>query len=502
MSESNSIFDKLTQDYNNILSDAFTEFKNSFPAIASPTLSKQETVTLLHSSIKDNLNGEIKIKIPWKSLFLFIPRVGIMFFKLCLFSIFFRVKSIPKDAIYFRTYLVPRCFKSTELIDDYFRELTSEVSKHKNVVVSFTSHNFKMMNRFRLINKKDNYIASDGLLTLLDIFRLFYEYLSTGLIKVKKDYYLDGSNIKDALNNSLLLDYLDIRSFEAYVEKYNCKKLVSFKINTFVYIYENQSWEKVCCSILKKNNIKLVAYQSSGFSTLFLNFFPTEKDKDQNPMPDIILTIGDYYRRYLIENGNYKVPIEAFCALRFSYLNDGKNYLVSHPNKKIFNTILYAFPVQVTKSNATLKDLISIFGDSNINVDLKFHPLYETYEIEGLSELPKNFSIIYDVDMSLLKDRYDCVLFNDNSFGIEALLKGVKSYQYNHNGKVTEDRFHYFDLWDINLSYDGLLDIHNQIATGVFNKSFEVDAVSDYMNLMFHPYNKSCVNKFLEIINN
>ena len=87
MSESNSIFDKLTQDYNNILSDAFTEFKNSFPAIASPTLSKQETVTLLHTSIKDNLNGEIKITFPWKSLFLFIPRVGIMFFKLCLFFI-------------------------------------------------------------------------------------------------------------------------------------------------------------------------------------------------------------------------------------------------------------------------------------------------------------------------------------------------------------------------------------------------------------------------------
>ena len=94
----------------------------------------------------------------------------------------------------------------------------------------------------------------------------------------------------------------------------------------------------------------------------------------------------------LIHLGNKKVPYLIDVIYHLIYFNNYNIHLLV--NKKIFNTILYAFPVQVTKSNATLKDLISIFGDSNINVDLKFHPLYETYEIEGLSELPKNFSII------------------------------------------------------------------------------------------------------------
>ena len=88
MLKQSSIFDKHTQDYSNIISDAFDEFNNSFPAIASPTLSKQETVTFLYSSIKDNEKGDIKIQFPWKSLFLFIPRIVIMCFKLCFFSIF------------------------------------------------------------------------------------------------------------------------------------------------------------------------------------------------------------------------------------------------------------------------------------------------------------------------------------------------------------------------------------------------------------------------------
>lgn len=500
MLKHSSIFDKYTQEYSNIISDAFDEFNNSFPAIASPTLSKQETVTFLYSSIRENEKGNKKIQFPWKSLFLFIPRIVIIFFKLCLFSIFLRVKSIPKNSVYFRTYLVPRSFKSSGLFDDYFRELPYDISKHKSVVVSFTSHNLSMLNRFRVIKKPDNFIASDGLLSLLDIFQLLCDYLSSALIRVKKDYYLNGSNIKDAINNSLLLDYLEIRSLEAYIEKYNCKKLTSFKINTFVYVYENQSWEKVCCSILKKNNIRLIGYQSSGWSPVFLNFFPTKKDSYQNTFPDLLLTVGDNFKKYLFEYGNYKVPIETFCALRFAYDNDGKKYIVSKPNIKINNRILYAFPVQVAKSNSVIHDLINAFGESEIEIDLKFHPLYQLDEIKGLSKLPKNFKIVGDLDMNFLKDNYDLVLFNDNSFGIEALLKGVKSYQYSYDGNIIDDRFHYFSLWNVNISYDDLFEISNQIQSGVLDKSFDHLSVSEYLNSMYVPYSKSSVDKFLKIL--
>jgi hypothetical protein len=57
------------------------------------------------------------------------------------------------------------------LKDDYFKELPIDLSWKKNVVVGYTGHNFSLMNKFRLINKKSNHIASDGLLTLFDIFQ-------------------------------------------------------------------------------------------------------------------------------------------------------------------------------------------------------------------------------------------------------------------------------------------------------------------------------------------
>ena len=494
-----SNFDKTMSDYSNLISEAFSEFENSFPAIASPTFSKQETVTYLYSSIRDKSIDRVKIKFPWRSLFLFIPRISIMFFKLFIFSLFFRVHSIPKNSIYFRTYAVPRCFKSSELIDDYFRDLPNDLSLNNNVVLGYTSHNLTIMNRFRSINKKSNHIASDGLLTIIDLLILFYDYLTTAYIQIKKDYYLNDYNIKDDINNSLLIDYLDIRSFEAYVEKYKCKKLVSFKIQTFVYIFENQSWEKACCLFLKNHGVKLIGYQSSGWSAVFLNFFPTKGDMKRHPMPNIILTVGENNRKYLKENGNYSIPVESFCALRFSYLNDGNKYLVSNPNVLIFKKVLYAFPNQVYKANDVVNDLINIFGDTEIIVHLKFHPLYSINEIKGLSQLPINFGIVNDLEMSSLKDAYDCVLFNDNSFGIEALLNGVKSFQYSHDGKIIDDRFHYFELWDVNLSYQDLINIQVQISNGLLDKSFDHDAVSNYINLMYKPYNKSHANQFLEI---
>ena len=68
--------------------------------------------------------------------------------------------------------------------------------------------------------------------------------------------------------------------------------------------------------MLRDRGIRLIGYQSSGFSPVFLNFFPTEKDEKQHPAPVIVLTVGYYFQRYLLEHGHYLVPVEPFAALR------------------------------------------------------------------------------------------------------------------------------------------------------------------------------------------
>lgn len=491
----------IEKNYSQQISKVFQEFGGSFAALASPTLSKQETVTSLFYVITEGIKrGRSVSPFPWYNVVLFIPRLLLMFSRIAYASLRYRAQSIPEDAIIFRTWLVPRSLAGTELIDDYFRQLPKEIAENENVIVTFTSTDIGLLNQFGKIRRDENQIVSYGLLSMFDVVRFFWDFVTTALLKAKQIYILDGKNITDYINRSFLCDYLELRSLEAYAEKYKCNRLAQYKIKAFVYVYENQSWEKVCCKILRNHGVRLIGYQSSGFSPVFLNFFPTMEDAGQQPMPDILLTVGDNFRRYLKENGHYNIRVEPFAALRFSYAAIGGSYLVQPANPKVVGAILYAFPVHIGQYSNIIADLIKVFQGSGIKVDLKLHPLYQLNDVKGISNLPDNFRVVTDVDMDSLCKVYDCVLFNDNSFGIESLLKGVRSYQYSRDGSFLDDRFMYFDLWKVNYLLDDVYLLKDAIKNKSYEKEFSVEAVSDYINAMYHPYNRDSYNKFCELL--
>ncbi|MDF1683518.1 MAG: hypothetical protein P1U36_02565 [Legionellaceae bacterium] len=490
-----------SKDYNQLLSDVMKELPGDFSALASPTLSKQETVTSLYQSIRNGIvDNRLAPRFPWRRLFEFVPRVSLMFIRLLYASLRFRVRHFPKDAVVFRTCLVPRCFGSSTLKDDYFRQLPDELAEHENVVISFTGTDIALLKRFARIQKHDNQIISYGLLSLLDVIRLFGNYLFTALVKSKKKYTLDGVDVTKYINQSLLLDYLGLRSFEAYVEKYKCRKLIKYKIKAFVYVFENQSWEKSCCAMLREHGIRLIGYQSSGFSPVFLNFFPTEDDVKQHPMPDVVLTVGDYFRKYLLEHGHYSIPVQTFAALRFSYPIQNNQFVVVMPNTQLLSRVLYAFPVHLNQYKGIVSDLISVFQNSDIIVELKLHPLYELNDIKDIPRLPNNFKVASNIDMNSLRETYDCVLFNDNSFGIEALLKGVKSYQYNRGESISDDRFMYFNSWQVTYQLVDLYRLKDLIQSGQYDKKFDLDVVTDYINAMYRSYTPKSLNQFQNVL--
>lgn len=475
-------------EYNNLLSLAAVELGDNFAAIASPTLSKQETVTNLHNYICTQARTRKEPIFPWGSLGQFIPRLALAVFNLVYTSLRFRVKQLPPNSIYFRTWLVPRCFQGEELVDDYFRNLPTDLSRGDNVIVSFQPLDYSLLTKTWKLNKKDNYIVAVGLLSITDIFKLMIDYIFTARLQIKGSYNYKNQDITPAINQSLLLDYLRLRSFQAYQERYICRKLLKFNLKAFIYVFENQSWEKACCSTLNRQDTRLVGYQSSGFSPIFLNFFPTKLDAKIQPMPDVILTVGDLFTKYLLDHGNFEIPVRTFAALRFCYPNDGTRYEALEPNPKLLRKILYAFPVQVSQYPATLDNLLKVFANTSIEVDLKFHPILKKREVRAFSSLPSNFNVVDRIDMSRLADTYDLILFNDNSIGIESLLMGVRSYQYDTSKRSNDERFFYFDLWDTHLDHVGVTLLRDQILRGSYKKDYDVPAVTDYLNSMYRPY--------------
>jgi hypothetical protein len=471
--------------YNNLLSQVSTEFNQSFASIASPTLSKQETVTYLYNNIQDYIVTKNKIKFPTKRLIQFIPRLIITFFKLIYISYKYRIDNIPANTVYFRSWLVPRSLNNGNYYDDYFRNLPLDLSNYENVLIGINSLDIKLLRKCDFVNS--TIVNSNGLLSFKDILRVFYFYLKNGLIRARNNYFYNDTNITFLINKTLLNEYLCLNSFEAYLEYEKSKKLLKFNIKAYCYIFENQSWEKSACYVFKNTNVKVIAYQSSGFSPIFLNFYPTLQDSHNHPMPNIILTVGDYFTKYLNENGHFNIPIKTFGALRFEYKNDGLKYLVSLPNKKILNKILYAFSVHINFYNQIIADLIEIFKNTSIMVDLKLHPIYyNNFKFNII--LPSNFKIIDQFNNSELSNNYDFILFNDSSYGIEAILCGVKSFQYNRNGNFLDNRFFYFNLWNPNIDYNDLINLRDELLTKNFNKDYDYIEASNYINSMYKPY--------------
>jgi hypothetical protein len=162
--------------------------------------------------------------------------------------------------------------------------------------------------------------------------------------------------------------------------------------------------------------------------------------------------------------------------------------------------VIYALPVHIDQYASTIKDLIQVFSHTEISVDLKFHPLYRLDDVKGIPVLPSNFRVIEEVNMQSLRENYDCVLFHDNSFGIEALLMGVKSYQYGRNGSFVDDRFIYFDLWNVNYQLSDIHQLKISLLSGAYDKSFNVRAVSDYVNAMYYPYGPGPLDSFRKFL--
>jgi len=471
-------------EYNELLSKVTDDLGESFAALASPTLSKQETVTNLYKMVCNRDLG----RYPWFDLLLFVPKVIYSLLRMVFVILLVGKTTIPAQAVVFRSWLEPKCVSSDVVIDEHFRKLPDIISSDNTVASLLHPYDYTLILPYhKKIKAANNIFLTITVLGITDVIRLHVDYMLTGLARVCKPYFFRGQDVSQFIKRSLLLDFLKMRSFTAYQEKYIANRIATLNPKSYVYVFENQSWEKVSCSIMHRHGVRAIGVQGSGFSPIFLNFFPTKKDATRSAQcyssPSVILTVGENFTKKMNAEGCYIVPILTFGALRFDYDNNSQGYIVQAPDTKIYKKILYAFPVHISQYRDIIGDLIDVFGESDIIVDLKFHPQYRFVNLDII--LPNNFNIVGNIDQKAFRHTYDFVLFNDNSFGLESLMLGVKSYQYAINGECIDNRFFYFNLWSTCLNKNGLIDLRHQFSDSSLDKMFNVNEVRSFINLTY-----------------
>ena len=477
--------------YNEILSRAALEHKGNFAALASPTLNKQETTTYLYRDVINYLNKRLdrirKIN-PITIRLKFLALLGYSFFQLIKTSARFRVRSIPNNCIFIRSWLLYPCINNGKVKDIYFRRLVDDLSEISNVVVGFQPLEYgKILNQYSKAQKPDNYIISVGLLSILDIIKIIFNYIISGKVILKEKYIFKGVNICGLINDSLKIDYYKLRSFHTYVELSIAKKIKKYNPEIFLYNFENQSWENANLLVLSKTKTKIIGYQSSGFSSQILNFFPTKLDSEFSLFPDKILTIGDSTTELLKSLGNYPIPVNSFAALRFDYPCKDGRYKIENFNTPIHNRILYAFTAYLSQYQKIIQDLIDVFKDSEVDIHLKFHPLNMNYKIPKM--MPKNFKLWSQNDSTKLNQLYDAVLFNDTSYGFESLIQGVKPFEYIVNEYYDETRMLNFHFYKNRLNKEDLFELKEKIINKEYQKYLSPELVNDYISKNFKVYN-------------
>jgi hypothetical protein len=311
-------------------------------------------------------------------------------------------------------------------------------------------------------------------------------------IKIENEVLFLNYPIKYLLNKYLEKEFYST-SKQFSVERSLIANILKYKnINLIIYPFENFSWEKYLC-YLKNNNkftVKLLGFQHTSFSLKLMHHFPSSFEKDLNIYPDKLLTTGKITKKLLENKGFFPENlIEVGCALRHEYLYKYLNEF-NHENK-IFYRIAFAFSFDIKRYNFIINNIIKQFGNREITVVLKYHPLNKNYKFNS-KKLPENILISTDDTWETIMKTIDIILYEGNSICVDSLSKNIPAIYYPFTGNLYNTNQLYEYNWDYNLNLEDFDTFYKNLYMLI-----ELNLKSD---LNFFNYNKSYVKNYFQAI--
>lgn len=396
-------------------------------------------------------------------------------------------KSISEDRDYKDAYFGKLPQYLNEKIDDF-------------VVVAGILQNYSEM-----IKRISNY--EDILIIPQEYFISYYDYLRITLrsliyrIKIDKGAIIDEIDVSYLTNKEIQKNYTnyEIRNNLIYycIVENLTKKI---KVDTFLYTFENHSWEKLSNISFEKYSpsTKMVGYQHAAISKYYLNFYPSTYEKDIIPLPNKIISFGSETKKIMEKYGSYeKNLIQEGCALRFDYL-----YNSNLIKRDVKNTIFVPLTISPTESADLIKFVNkSLKKNDKYKILLRTHPAnpiqkiqcHLDFKLDDRFVLSKNPKMIDDLVLS------DIVVYTSTTVSAESLMMGVPAIHLDLGGIINVDpMFECKHLkWTINEPNDFL-----KIIKEIYNMKDEKykkeqKLARDYISKYFAPVNEKTLKVFL-----
>lgn len=399
-----------------------------------------------------------------------------------------------------RTYFDHRCMDSGgTLSEEYFRPFAVDLARQEKLLVVYKLLHLGDLKLFLKLSSVQTSFDScllETFLTPLGLIKALLRFSFSGKIKLKKKYFYRNQDIALLLQKMLDREFYALRGINVYIEYEIAKHIMVLKPGRLYFPYENQTWEKVYPLARKETgnqDMRIIGFQHAGLSYKILNYFPSQGEKKLPLFPDKIVTVGKIFKRLLEEKAFYPSKIVEGAALRHAKFIKNGNFDIKLPRLGIKGAVAYAFSYDIPKYRKIFQALIRTFENSRIQVYLKIHPIYKEDEVmRSLNiTLPPNFQLVQKMSWESLYDSVDCVVYDDNSIGLEGLMSGVKTFMLDVGEPIYNcERMFYFDLWETTINTGGLEQLKNSIENKTFDKSYDVEKIAKYLNLYYNIYSK------------
>lgn len=246
--------------------------------------------------------------------------------------------------------------------------------------------------------------------------------------KIKMDIEFMGIDVTGIVKAELSKDYRHTASGE-YLHSFYIRRMLSlFDIGTFTTTYENNPWEKVCFSTLKKYSpdTKTIGYQHAVLSKASVNMFMSKDEKEVIPIPDKIITTGKVTKNILIKYGNFDADkIKEGCGLRFGHIFNQEKI---ERNKKYKILIT---PEGVLSESVNLVNFVhtALKHCKELKIVVRPHPAlpfnnFRRHLNFDIDSFP-NISVSSNASVKKDMEEVDIVIYRGSSLSIEALMMGI-----------------------------------------------------------------------------
>jgi hypothetical protein len=347
------------------------------------------------------------------------------------------VGSLNKPFILIHTWIDSRSFGSDRKFrDSYFGDLVNHLStRDKNVgVVPSVLGTISYVRALKAMGQsKVRFLLP---FSFISIYTILSVAIETTIDFPNKKQFLkfNGLDISDLIYEDLKRDWIGKRVASNLLLYYIVKgwKKKGIEIDSFIYTYENHTWEKVFCIALREfyPRTKIIGYQHSTLSKMLMNYFYSKNESGIIPLPDRIITNGRYPEKILKKSGYDPKKVVNGGAIRYKkVLKESKIDVEKQVSNKNQNyTILVTTSIDRTEAAELIwKVLIAFEGSKKYEIIIKYHPVlpyYKFAKVLGNISIPKNFKFSQKPITELLMESR-VLLYTSSTTCIESLALGV-----------------------------------------------------------------------------